>query len=112
MGASLISGRSSDGELREALVDRLGRIAGLAAALPEERAAAALTRYAERLREPGSQIMQVHKDVALLLRAGPGSLSDQYFVRDDGTPDIELSEHFVALIEDARRLNSALEARF
>lgn len=111
MGASLISGKSSDGELREALVDRLSRLADLAAALPEERAAAALTKYAEGLREPGPQVLQVHKNVALLLRAGPGSLSDQYFVRDDGTPDIELSERFVALIEDARTLNSALAAR-
>lgn len=106
-----MSGISPDEELRRALVDRLIRLSELSAALPEERASAALSDYAEGLREPAPHVLQIHENVALLLRAGPGSLSDQYFVRNDGTPDLQLSERFVALIEEARALNRSFQER-
>lgn len=105
MGASLISGRFTESGRRADLASVLEQLAHLAAELPEEAAASALHQYATELtaNTPGPEAPKTRENILRLLRAGPGSLSDQYFVDDRGRPDAERSDRFVKLIEMARK---------
>lgn len=82
----------------------LEELARLTAESPEGKAAAALAEYAAEVRvvAPGPAIEKTRENILRLLRAGPGSLSDQYFVDSEGRPDVERSDRFVKLIETAR----------
>lgn len=101
----MISGRFTESGRRADLASVLKQLANLAAELPEEAAASALHQYATELavNTPGPQVRKTRENVLRLLRAGPGSLSDQYFVDDSGHPDAERSDRFVKLIEIARK---------
>lgn len=108
MGASLKSGRFSRANARGELADALNQLALLSAELPEHLAARALSGYASELLARDSDDAEVRENIARLLRAGPGSLSDQYFVHDDGLPDNDRTDRFLGLIEQARELNRSL----